>query len=37
MLVEYLRHRRQAKAIAAELGEAAGDIAESATGADQRP
>ncbi|MGW5241084.1 DedA family protein [Monashia sp. NPDC004114] len=37
MLVEYLKHRRQAKAIAAELGEAAGDIAESATGADRRP
>jgi membrane-associated protein len=37
MLYEYLKHRRQAKAIAAELGEAAGDIAESARGADQRP
>ena len=37
MLIEYLRHRRQAKAIASELGEAAGDIAERATGADRRP
>ncbi len=37
MLVEYLRHRGRAKAIAAEIGEAADDITERATGADQRP
>ena len=36
MLIEYLRHRREAAAIASELGEAATDIADSATGADRR-
>ncbi|HEX6057269.1 MAG TPA: DedA family protein, partial [Intrasporangium sp.] len=31
MVFEYVKHRRQANAIAHELGEAAEDIAESAT------
>lgn len=37
MLFEYIKHRRAAKAIAAEVTEAAGDIADSATGADRPP
>ena len=31
MVFEYLKHRREANAIAHEIGEAAEDIAESAT------
>ena len=34
MLYEYLKHRRAAQKIAAEMGEASGDIAERSTGAD---
>ena len=36
MVYEFVRHRRQAKAIAAEVGEAAGDIAEHAAERDRR-
>ncbi|MEO7783572.1 MAG: VTT domain-containing protein [Terracoccus sp.] len=36
MVIEYLRHRRAANTIADEVGEAAGDIADSVTKGDQR-
>lgn len=35
MVLEFVQHRRRARAIAAEVGEAASDIAESATGPDR--
>jgi membrane-associated protein len=35
MAYEFVKHRRQAKAIAAETAEAAGDIADAATGSDR--
>ena len=36
MLIEYLRHRRRANALAAEVGEAASDLADGATRGDRR-
>ena len=36
MVFEFVKHRRQAKAIAAEVAEAAGDIADHATESDRR-
>ena len=36
MVYEFVKHRREAKAIAAETADALGDIAESATGTDRR-
>ncbi|GAA5020015.1 VTT domain-containing protein [Terrabacter aeriphilus] len=35
MVIEFVQHRQRAKAVAAEVGEAASDIAESATGPDR--
>jgi membrane-associated protein len=35
MAYEFVKHRRQAKAIAAETADAAGDIADAATGSDR--
>lgn len=35
MVIEFVQHRRRARAVAAEVGEAASDIAESATGPDR--
>ncbi|MER7072130.1 VTT domain-containing protein [Terrabacter sp. NPDC000476] len=35
MVIEFVQHRRRARAITAEVGEAASDIAESATGPDR--
>ena len=37
MVFEFVKHRRQARAIAAEVAEAAGDIADHATESDRRP
>ena len=37
MVYEFVKHRRRARAIAAEVGEAASDIADHATGADRTP
>jgi membrane-associated protein len=36
MVYEVVKHRREAKAIAAETADAAGDIVENATGTDRR-
>ncbi|GGN00253.1 cytochrome o ubiquinol oxidase [Terrabacter tumescens] len=36
MVYEFVKHRREAKAIAAETADAVGDIAENATGTDRR-
>jgi membrane-associated protein len=37
MVYEYLKHRREAKGIAAEVGEAASDLADRATDTDRTP
>jgi membrane-associated protein len=37
MVYEYLKHRREARAIAAEVGEAASDLADRATDGDRSP
>ncbi|MBC9820936.1 DedA family protein [Terrabacter sp. MAHUQ-38] len=37
MVYEYLKHRREARAIAAEVGEAAGDLADRSTDGDRTP
>ena len=35
MVYEFVKHRRQAKAIAAEVGEAASDVADHASESDR--